>query len=139
MRVPSEDTFYGCAALIIIGGICLSMFGCCGGWMLGGIPYSDGHRDGFVQKLSRKGLVWTTTEGELAMPGLRTTGSSDDRGIANTWDFSVNDQDSAEQLEEIHANEMVRLYYKQYLLSPPWRGDTGYFVIKVERLKMEKQ
>lgn len=134
----NEEILYSVATLVVIGGICLGVLGCCGSWMIGGIPYSDGHRDGFIQKFSRKGLVWTTTEGELATPGFRTAGSGDSKRITNTWDFSVNDQESMEQLEEIHADEMVRLYYKQYLLSPPWRGETGYFVIKVEQLKTEK-
>jgi len=129
----------GCLFLIVIGFICLTMFGCCGGWMIGGISYSDGHRDGFIQKLSRKGIIFTTTEGELAMPGLRTVGSGDNQKIANTWEFSVNNPEIVKQLEEVHANEMVRLHYKQYLLSPPWKGDTGYFIIRIERLKSEKQ
>src|SRR5512136_260842 len=53
--------------------------------------YSEGERAGILQKFSRRGWVFKTYEGELAMsivPGVTPT----------IWDFSVRDASVAEKL-----------------------------------------
>lgn len=127
----------GCFGLVAIGIICLACGVCVIGWMTGGFQYADGFREGHVQKFSRKGIIWTTSEGEMALPGLRTVGAGDTQRITNTWEFSVADPELAKQIEGLHQSQLVRLHYRQYLCSPPWRGGTGYFVTKVEVIGKE--
>jgi hypothetical protein len=53
--------------------------------------YSDGERAGIVQKFSRKGWVFKTWEGELAMTTVP--------GVApRIWEFTVRDEDVVEKI-----------------------------------------
>lgn len=51
------------------------------------ITYSEGTRSDRIVKLSQKGLIWKTWEGEMIMDGMRTRNTPDGctRSIANTW------------------------------------------------------
>ncbi len=63
-----------------------------------GCSYSDGDRVGYLQKLSRKGWLCKTFEGELAMTTVP--------GVAPTlWDFTVWDDDVAKKLDGRWENE----------------------------------
>lgn len=116
----------GCVFL----GLCLLCGGCGLGCIAGGIHYSDGYRDGQLQKVSEKGLVWTTTEAELALPGIRTVGDK----VSNTFEFTVPTVAVRDQLSKVRADQLVRVHYQQYLFSPPWRGDTAYRATRIEVL-----
>jgi hypothetical protein len=117
----------GCGCLLII----LLFIGVGIGWFFNGFHYSDGYRDGTVQKFSEKGIVWTTGEGELIQLGFRARNRKIE---SNTFEFSVLDSAVAKGIEEVRAGEEVRLHYEQYLCSPPWKGSTQYRVWKVEKL-----
>ena len=83
--------------------------------------YSEGERVGVLQKLSRKGLVCKTYEGELALYVVS--------GMApQIWTFTVRERKVAEQLNTV-LGERVRLHYSEHrgLLSSCF-GDTPYFV-----------
>ncbi|MEY4905752.1 MAG: hypothetical protein RLZZ292_3567 [Bacteroidota bacterium] len=98
-------------------------------------PYSEGTRTGFLQKLSHKGYVIKTWEGELLMKGvvIPQDNSSINMG-GNVWLFSVGrDQDAVIQaLQAAEAKgSRVTLHYTQYSRQFDWRGETVYFVDKV--------
>lgn len=98
-------------------------------------PYSDGTRTGYLRKLSHKGMVFKTYEGELQMSGFPAPvdGSSVVTG-GNVWLFSVKrgDDQVVKDLQEAEAhNQRVTLHYTQYLKQFDWRGETVYFVTKV--------
>lgn len=101
-------------------------------------PYSDGIRVGTVQKFSRKGFIFKTYEGQLNMGVVNLSqpnNQGDSRQVGNAWDFSVGpfDKETAVAIDEAMANEKrVKLYYKQMLYQFDWRGETDYFVYKVE-------
>jgi hypothetical protein len=86
--------------------------------------YSDGERAGILQKFSRKGWVFKTYEGELAMsivPGVTPT----------IWSFSVRDRSVVEQLESA-LGKRVALHYTEHRGVPTtWFGETPYFVDRV--------
>ena len=86
--------------------------------------YSEGERAGIVQKFSRKGFVFKTYEGELAMsivPGVTPT----------IWDFSVRDRRVAESLNAALGKRVV-LHYTEHLGVPTsWFAETPYFVDSV--------
>lgn len=97
--------------------------------------YDEGVRAGTVLRISKKGVLFKTYEGQL---NLETFGAL--RGvnpIMEAFDFSV-ESDQTEVLEDLQAvaltGERVNLHYiKRYVIFP-WRGDTKYFVVKVERV-----
>ncbi len=83
--------------------------------------YSSGDRVGFVQKLSKKGWICQTWEGELAMtpvPGVPP----------QIFAFTVPDEAVAARLDQA-AGKRVALQYKQKRGVPTnCFGDTEYFV-----------
>lgn len=96
--------------------------------------YSEGKRGGFVTRLSKKGYIFKTYEGDLKMGGLY-----DGEGTMNAsqWDFSVggNNKEAIANLEEaIKTGRRVSLTYEEKFFKLPWNGDTKFFVTKVELL-----
>jgi hypothetical protein len=96
--------------------------------------YSEGVRSGVVVKVSKKGFMFKTYEGQL---NLMTFGASRSQNIvAETFDFSVptNETEVIKTLEEVSlSGERVSLHYVEKLMTFPWRGDTKYLIVKVER------
>ena len=86
--------------------------------------YSEGERVGVLQKLSRKGWVCKTYEGELALYVVS--------GMApQIWTFTVRDAKVATQLNHV-LGERVRLHYSEHRgLPSSCFGDTTYFVDSV--------
>jgi len=91
-------------------------------------PYSEGHRDGFVQKFSRKGILRKSYEGDLALAG-----SARSQAVGNVWHFTVSDPDVVKSIENVNAGQLVRLHYDEYLWTVG--GETNYRITKVELLK----
>ena len=87
--------------------------------------YSEGERVGVLQKLSRKGWVCKTYEGELALYVVS--------GVApQIWTFTVRDPKVAAQLNVV-LGERVRLHYDEHRgLPSSCFGDTPYFVDRVD-------
>jgi hypothetical protein len=95
-------------------------------------PYSDGTRTGIVRKLSHKGYVFKTWEGELQMSGFITPmdGAQLQTG-GNLWNFSVDEgkQDIIKSLRDAESSgKRITLHYIERLRQFDWRGDTKYFV-----------
>lgn len=94
--------------------------------------YSDGVRSGVMMKISRKGYIFKTHEGQLNIGGFDQTS---DVGVSNVWEFSVTDDLVLEQLEDaMDRSQRVKLFYKEKYVKLPWQGDTKYFVYEVETL-----
>ncbi|MCI5081051.1 MAG: hypothetical protein MRY78_05135 [Saprospiraceae bacterium] len=94
--------------------------------------YSEGTRAGYLIKISRKGVVFKTYEGQLNLGGFQSDESS---GLAgNIWNFSVYQDDIYEQLQESEGNKVV-LHYRQKYKAMPWQGKTDYFVYKITAAK----
>lgn len=88
-----------------------------------GSGYSKGDRAGQVTKLSRKGLILKSWEGELNLGGAAAGAQT------NTWDFSVRDESLiAPLVQAMESGKRVRLTYRQWLLSPI-TVETDYQVI----------
>jgi hypothetical protein len=95
--------------------------------------YSSGYRVGRIIKISEKGYVFKTNEGQLNTGGF----SEGDGDITSSiWNFSVKKGDG-EILEQIKGanKEMVRVYYDEKFITIPFLGDTKYFVTKVETVE----
>lgn len=89
--------------------------------------YSSGERAGYVQKLSQKGWVCKTYEGELvlvSMPGTQ----------AEKFHFTVRDKKVAKRIDET-VGKRVRLVYEEHKGIPTsCFGETSYFVQDVSLL-----
>jgi hypothetical protein len=88
--------------------------------------YSKGERVGFVQKLSKRGWVCSTNEGELAM--VNVAGQQAEKFL-----FTVPD-DNVAKLIESYSGHRVELQYEEHRGVPSsCFGDTTYFVIGVKK------
>lgn len=100
-----------------------------------GFEYSDGSRSGVVQKISRKGWIWKTWEGELNL-GYANSRSSEYGTQINPaiFYFSVSDPAVAETVEAAErSGNRVTVEYKQYWLRGYRYGKTSYDVTGVVR------
>ena len=94
-----------------------------GGWTWFSLTYnySDGERAGYIQKLSRKGWVCKTWEGELSM--INYPGAAPE-----IFHFSVRDSKMAKEIETV-VGKRVALSYEQHVNVPSsCFGETEYFI-----------
>ncbi|HYJ20127.1 MAG TPA: hypothetical protein VEW72_13235 [Burkholderiales bacterium] len=94
-------------------------------WLVMSWSYSDGERAGYVQKLSKKGWLCKTWEGELAiitMPGT----------VAEKFLFSVRDDAVAQHINQ-SLGKRVSLTYEEHVGIPTsCFAETSYFVIGIK-------
>ncbi len=97
--------------------------------------YSDGFREGYVYKFSKKGLVFKTHEGVLktGFINLGNTATPNEE-----WAFSVADDSVVNLLNSAGERKFLKLHYKQRVVKLFWRGDTKYFIYKVDILNEGK-
>jgi hypothetical protein len=90
-------------------------------WSALSFVYSHGERAGYVQKISKKGWVCPTWEGELAMANLPGT-------LPQIFDFTVR-SDSIAQVISSNVGKRMALTYDQHRGVPTsCFGETEYFV-----------
>jgi hypothetical protein len=87
--------------------------------------YSSGERAGWIQKLSNKGWVCKTWEGELALVSL--PGSA----TVEKFLFTVHDEKVAAALSEVMGKRVTLHYEEKVGLPTSCFGDTRYYVTKV--------
>ena len=87
--------------------------------------YSEGERAGFMQKLSKKGWICKTWEGELSLVAL--PGAAPEKFL-----FTVRDDAVADKINQ-QVGQRVALTYEQHIgLPTTCFGDTEYFVTAVK-------
>lgn len=95
------------------------------------MAYSEGDRAGVVSKLSKKGYVFKTHEGELNVGAQGQVGNMSN----NLWQFTIagGDEKLTKDIEDaMTTGKRVKLHYEQRYMKFSWMGDTEYFVTKVE-------
>ncbi len=96
--------------------------------------YSEGDRTGTIIKLSKKGYVFKTWEGQLNLEFF--PGSGKNSTTSNIWDFSVANQQVVELINQaMDESRRVKLHYDEKYYRLPWRGETKYMVTKAELLQ----
>jgi len=94
-------------------------------WFVLTWSYSEGERVGILQKVSSKGWVCKTYEGELAQYVVSGV-------MPQIWSFTVRDAAVAQRLNQT-LGQRVRLHYTEHRGIPSsCFGDTGYFVNGVD-------
>lgn len=86
--------------------------------------FSEGIRSGELIKISNKGMIFKTWEGELS------------QGIAGAqiFKFSILDSDQKiiQQMKDMQG-EYVKVNYIERYRTFPWWGDTQYYITDVEK------
>lgn len=87
------------------------------------VPYSEGVRAGELIKLSKKGVLMKTWEGEIS------------QGIsgAQIFSFSVLDEDQ-KVIDDLvsYQGKYVKVTYVERYITFAWWGDSHYFVTDVQ-------
>jgi hypothetical protein len=83
--------------------------------------YSEGERAGFVQKISEKGWLCKTWEGEMAISTI--PGS-----MPQLWAFSVRSDSVAMAIEATNGKRVVLEYQEKPWVPTTCFGETKYFV-----------
>lgn len=86
--------------------------------------YSDGERAGWVQKLSRKGWLCKTWEGEMAMVSMPGA-------IPEKFLFTVRDDAVAESINKVMGKRVTLHYEEKVGLPTSCFGETRHFVTRV--------
>lgn len=121
----NDDEKNGCFWFALF--VTLVFFGFCSTFIGCDATYSDGFRDGIVQKFSKKGFFIKSYEGVLIR----------DRMVQNdesNFMFSVDDPNIVKEIESLKPNEVVRLHYRQVAINALAYHGTGYRIVKVESL-----
>lgn len=94
-------------------------------WLVMNWSYSEGERAGYVQKLSKKGWLCKTWEGELALITMPGT-------IAEKFFFSVRDDAVAQHINQ-SLGKRVSLNYEEHVgLPTSCFAETPYFVTGIK-------
>ncbi len=88
--------------------------------------YSEGERKGTLIKITKKGNVFKTIEGEMWLSCRQMLN-------AEKFYFSVRNEALADSLKNLQ-DECIQLTYKQHLKAIPWRGDSEYIVVGFQRV-----
>jgi len=95
--------------------------------------YSEGTRTGYLRKVSHKGFIFKTWEGDLYQGGVNTQNNTI---VNDVWQFSVRNyrEDVVDSLKA-YEGKVVRVHYREIIKNMPWQGDTKYLAYKVELVK----
>ncbi|MEQ1879520.1 MAG: hypothetical protein ABL878_00960 [Burkholderiales bacterium] len=94
-------------------------------WLVLNWSYSEGERAGYVQKLSKKGWICKTWEGELALVTMPGT-------VGEKFYFTVRSDEVADQINR-SIGRRVALRYEEHVGIPTnCFGDTRYFVNAIQ-------
>ena len=97
-------------------------------FLWGNYAYSEGTRAGTLIKISKKGYIFKTYEGQLKLGGIDL---KKEDGLSDTWSFSVRKEEIYRKLEKLQGEKVV-LRYEEINYAMPWQGDTDYFIIEIE-------
>jgi hypothetical protein len=92
-----------------------------------GRDYSVGVRDGYLTKVSQKGVIWKTNEAQLQV------GTGNMAALQEPFEFSVPDAAIATEAG-LSIGKKVRVHYTQWIIQPFARGESGYECVRIELL-----
>jgi len=114
---------------VLIGLLLLGLISLGGFYLVSNYTYSKGTRAGTLIKLSKKGVMFKTYEGQLNLGGFTTEGQEGISG--NIWEFSVKKTDMYNELQDMEG-QRVKLFYREVIKPMPWQGKTHYFVYEAK-------
>jgi hypothetical protein len=97
-----------------------------------GDNYSNGVREGLLQKYTVKGLFWKTGEGELVLNSFKI-GTVGKRTSGGTEEFNFSGNPKKDFTQFVGKN--VRVYYTKAIHRPYSQGSTNYRVDSIQVLE----
>ena len=94
-------------------------------WLVFAWSYSSGERSGYVQKLSKKGWICKTWEGEMALVTMPGT-------VAEKFYFTVRNDALAERINKLVGKRLGIVYEQHVGVPTSCFGDTSYFATDVK-------
>jgi len=96
--------------------------------------YSEGTRAGIIMKVSKKGTIFKTWEGQM---NLETFGAvKTDNIVSETFTFSI-ERGNQELIDALNAaalsGDRVNLKYIERYIKVSWRGESKHFAVGIER------
>lgn len=132
LKPRSYTTFWlwAIAALVVIG----LVIGC---WIRFFSPYvEDASQFGYVEHIERRGTIFKTFEGTL-IPYKELMDTT--RIYSRDFVFSVQDDKTAAALKKAQYDARpVRIEYKKYHATVPWRGASKIVVTAIDSVSPEK-
>lgn len=96
-------------------------------WLVLSWNYSEGERAGYVQKLSKRGWLCKTWEGELALVTMPGT-------VAEKFYFTVRDDAVAGRINQSMGRRVTLDYHQHVGVPSSCFGETGYYVTDIRSL-----
>jgi len=117
------------SAIIVLGLAAFIFFKFC-------FVYAEGVNEGDINYFQKEGFIFKTYEGKMIQTGLKNTHQ---QGTiqSNEFKFSVVDEHVAAKLDA-GQNTGVKLHWKRYLGTLPWRGNSQFIVDSVYVAKPQK-
>ncbi len=112
--------YYAVATLVVIALVAAAYV-----WVALSWSYSSGERAGFMQKMSHKGWLCKTWEGELSMVAM--PGTTPEKFL-----FTVRDSVVAAAIEKTMGSRVTLTYEQHKGLPTSCFGETEYFVVSVK-------
>jgi hypothetical protein len=123
---PRKKRRWGLILLLLLVGLPLALFALLS-WITLSFSYSKGDRAGYQQKISQKGWLCKTWEGELAMTALP--------GAApEIFTYTVRDDAVAQQLTALQGRRVSITYEEHRFVPTSCFGETPYFVQSVRQI-----
>jgi len=106
------------AVLLILGLLATPL----SGWMP---DYSSGERQGYINKLSLRGAIWKTWEGEMQI------GAGAQAALQEPWRFSVRDEALVEPIRAC-IGQRSSVEYREWLVGKLPEMGTDYEIVAIE-------
>ena len=92
--------------------------------------YSEGIRSGSMIKVSKRGTIFKTYEGQLNVNAFGAVKGKG--GLNESFEFSIpNNPELFDKIDGL-IGQPVKLYYEEKYFLFPWLGETKYLVTKIE-------
>ena len=88
--------------------------------------YSSGVNEGDINYFQREGFIFKTYEGKMIQTGYNSKNTSSTIQ-SNEFKFSVDDERIAQQIDNASGRQ-IKLHWKRYLGTLPWRGNSQFVV-----------
>ena len=88
--------------------------------------YSTGTNEGDINYFQREGFIFKTYEGKMIQTGYNSK-NSNATIQSNEFKFSVAEERIAQQID-MNSARQIKLHWKRYLGTLPWRGNSQYVV-----------
>jgi len=99
--------------------------------------YSEGTNEGDINYFQKEGIIFKTYEGKMIQTGYNSK-NSNATIQSNEFKFSVADAAVAQEIDA-RSSKQVKLHWKRYLGTLPWRGNSQFIVDRIVQVEQAEQ